>query len=173
MCPRKTARLADSNLKGKPSMMPVHTILHPTDFSRSSRPALELATTLARDQGARLIIVHVMPEPTGETEQYRDAVAQRWNELLEIKPADPRVQAEHRLERGVTVSEILRVARETKAGMIVMGTHGRKGWSRRLLGSDAETVLRLAPCPVVTVKIPADEAALAADEKAETAVVTH
>jgi nucleotide-binding universal stress UspA family protein len=61
---------------------------------------------------------------------------------------------EHRLEEGEPAAQILRVAKETKAGLIVMGTHGRTGLERILLGSVAEKVLRKAVCPVLTVRIP-------------------
>jgi len=65
---------------------------------------------------------------------------------------------EHRLEEGDTAKVILDVALEIGAGLIVMGTHGRTGLGRLLLGSVAEQVLRKAPCPVLTAKFPLAEA---------------
>jgi nucleotide-binding universal stress UspA family protein len=61
---------------------------------------------------------------------------------------------EHQLAEGDTAREILEVAREHGAGLIVMGTHGRTGLGRLLLGSVAEQVLRQSSCPVLTVKFP-------------------
>src|SRR5262249_33247405 len=67
-------------------------------------------------------------------------------------PAEVRV--EHRLAEGDAAAEILRVARETNCDLVVMGTHGRKGLGRLLMGSVAEQVVRKAPCPVLTLKTP-------------------
>jgi nucleotide-binding universal stress UspA family protein len=138
-------------------MTPAHTILHPTDFSDTARHALDLAGRLAWQRGARLIIVHVMPYLPDEIDSFANrspegVIAQRWEELLRVRPDDPRVNVEHRLERGDAAFEIVRLARETKAGLIVMGTHGRTG--RRLPGSVVEDVLRAAPCPVLTIQAP-------------------
>src|SRR5262249_26695175 len=70
---------------------------------------------------------------------------------------------------GRVVSEILRYARDKHVGAIVIGTHGRSGWSRALIGSVAEGVVRLAPCPVLTVP-PAEAAAVS---EPTTAIATH
>ena len=59
---------------------------------------------------------------------------------------------EHRLEEGDPATMILNVAQETGAGLIVMGTHGRTGLERLLMGSVAEQVMRKAPCPVLTMR---------------------
>jgi nucleotide-binding universal stress UspA family protein len=75
--------------------------------------------------------------------------------IEQLRPRDPQVQVEHRLVEGDAAAEIVRAARETKSDVIVLGTHGRRGFRRLVLGSVAEKVLRLAPCPVVTVKGPA------------------
>jgi len=69
------------------------------------------------------------------------------------------VRMERRLEQGDATTEILRVAREESADLIVMGTHGRTGLGRLLMGSVAEQVMRRAPCPVLTVKSPVPETA--------------
>lgn len=76
------------------------------------------------------------------------------NQLLQLKPPDPKVSVEHRLVKGDAATEIVNPAAETKADVIVMGSHGRTGLGRLLLGSVAENVMRKAPCPVVTVKPP-------------------
>ena len=75
-------------------------------------------------------------------------------ELSRLQPRDPKVRVEHLLQAGEPVEEILRVAREGPCDLIVMGTHGRTGLSRLLMGSVAEAVVRTASCPVVTIKSP-------------------
>jgi nucleotide-binding universal stress UspA family protein len=129
-------------------MLPIRTVLYPSDFSESSNFAFPLACTLARDYDARLVVAHVadriMPSYT------RGEIIP----LPELVPRDPKVRVEHRLAAGDAATEILRLAKETQADVIVMGTHGRTGLARVLMGSVAEQIVRKAPCPVVTVKIP-------------------
>lgn len=143
-------------------MLAIDTILYPTDFSETSRYAFQLASSLAREHGARVIALHVMPPlqsvnlegmpaspalPVGYQEDLE-------NKLREFSTASTQVQVEPRLEEGFAATEIVRVAREIPCDLIVMGTHGRTGLGRLLLGSVAEQVLRKAPCPVLTVKAP-------------------
>jgi len=141
-------------------MAPIHTILHPTDFSDRSAYALRLACSLARDYVARLVVLHVVEPPPPPYDQgvmlpmpeHVEDEARADLERLAV-PAD-NVRAERRLEKGDPVAETLRVARELHADLIVMGTHGRTGLSRLLMGSVAEHVVRRATCPVLTVKTP-------------------
>jgi nucleotide-binding universal stress UspA family protein len=77
---------------------------------------------------------------------------------------------ERRLEEGLAVTEVLRVAQEVNADLIVMGTHGRTGLARLLMGSVAEQVLRKALCPVLTVKTPFPATTSPADAALEAAV---
>jgi nucleotide-binding universal stress UspA family protein len=141
-------------------MLPVHTILHPTDFSEQSGHAFEPAGALARDYGARLIVLHVAEPPFlihGETllppdPEILSGEAKAQLDRLEVPVAN--VRAERRLKEGDPAAEILRAAREALADLIVMGTHGRTGLVRLLMGSVAEQVVRKAPCPVLTVKTP-------------------
>jgi nucleotide-binding universal stress UspA family protein len=132
-------------------MLPIQTILHPTDFSQRSHHALELAFALARDCGARLIILHVMPVPIQQKRLYREEME---GELLGMRVPDPQVRVERRLEEGDPATQILRVAQETNCDLIVMGSHGRTGLDRLLMGSVAEEVVRRASCAVLTVKAP-------------------
>jgi nucleotide-binding universal stress UspA family protein len=74
--------------------------------------------------------------------------------LMATKPTAEGVDIEHRLVSGEPAKEILRLARDEDVELIVMGTHGRTGVMRALLGSVAEEVLRHATCPVLTVKVP-------------------
>lgn len=149
--------------------MNAHKILYPTDFSTLGHAALELATSLARDRGAKLLIVHIEEPPTayGGGEMYYGIDMPDRNELgrmlAEVVPADPSVGFEHRLLIGSPATSIVYLAEQEGVDMIVMPTHGRTGLSRLLMGSVAEEVVRKAKCPVLTVK-----AAAAALEKAAT-----
>ena len=141
-------------------MLSIRRIVHPTDFSELSRPAFELACALARDYGAKLVVLHVSPPPpVGVVEGITVELPTGWEEqvraqLDRIKPADTRVRVAHRMEQGDAAREIVRAAAETKADLIVLGTHGRSGLARVLMGSVAEAVMRKAPCPVLTVRAP-------------------
>ncbi|HLW67649.1 MAG TPA: universal stress protein [Gemmataceae bacterium] len=140
-------------------MFPIHTILHPTDFSERSANALQLACALACDYGARIVILHVVAPPAviyGEGIVPPDpnespAKAREQIERLEIPAAS---RAERRVEEGDPALKILDVAGEINADLIVMGTHGRTGLGRLLMGSVAEEVVRRAVCPVLTVTNP-------------------
>lgn len=142
-------------------MLAIRTILHPTDFSQHSTYAYGLASALARDYGARLIVLHVVPEPTpvyGEgvvipanPEVFRIEAREQ---LERLASPGPEVAVEHRLEDGDPATGILHAAREAGADLIVMATHGRTGLERLLMGSVAEQVVRKAVCPVLTVKAP-------------------
>lgn len=148
-------------------MLAIRRILHPTDFSDLSRPAFELACSLARDYGAELVVCHVCPLPVvGVVDGITVDLPTGWREqsqarLEQVRPADSRVAVAHRMADGDAVREIVKAAGDVKADLIVMGTHGRGGLSRVLMGSTAEGVMRKAPCPVLTVKTPLpDEPAL-------------
>ena len=135
-------------------------ILFPTDFSHCGDAALEMATSLARDSGATLLIVHVEEPPVayGGGEMYYgipDPATEDLKQMLsEVKPADPSVPYEHRLVTGDPSSVIVRLAKEEDVDMIVLGTHGRTGFTRLLMGSVSEAVVRRASCPVLTYKQP-------------------
>jgi nucleotide-binding universal stress UspA family protein len=141
-------------------MLPIRTIVHPTDFSANSQCAWEMACALARDYGARLLLVHVEPPLPSfaelgavPPEPFDRRALER--KLAQIKPTDSHVPVVARtLLIGDETSEINRFAEENHADLIVMGTHGRTGLGRLLMGSVAESVLRQAPCPVLTIKTP-------------------
>jgi len=159
-------------------MLPIHTILHPTDFSKQSEFAFQLACALARDYEAELFVVHVVTPPVViygegvlpvEPEVYQEELREKLNRL---HAEEPGVRVVHRLVEGQPVDEILHLAREIGCDLIVMGTHGRTGLGRMLMGSVAEKVVRMAPCPVVTVREPstlAERAPAAARPTAATA----
>jgi nucleotide-binding universal stress UspA family protein len=142
-------------------MWPIKTILLPTDFSEPSQAALRLASSFAREQGARLVILHVTVVPDAAYEGYgapglpllRDEyLAKEQQGLEKVQPVDPQIKFERRVEEGDPATEILRVASEIGAGLIVMGTHGRGGLQHVLMGSVAEQVVRKAKCPVLTLR---------------------
>ncbi len=137
------------------------TIVVATDFSDGSKRALEYASTSAKTTGAKLLIAHVRSIPdledgegmlhAGVDRDNDDALQSR---LQSIEPDIDGVAFEHRLLRGNAAQEIIRLAKDENAALIVMGTHGRTGLMRLLMGSVAEEVVRQAPCPVLTIKIP-------------------
>jgi nucleotide-binding universal stress UspA family protein/CBS domain-containing protein len=146
------------------SMLPIRCILHPTDFSKPSEYAFRLACSLARDHGGQLLVLHIV-EP--QVAVYGDVMVPQPNavllkeareKLLEVKGPAQIVGVSHRVEVGLPAEQILRVAKESQCDMIVMGTHGRRGLSRLLVGSVAEQVTRQSLCPVVIVKTPILEA---------------
>src|SRR5262245_49515836 len=107
-------------------MLSVSTILHPTDFSSHSHNAFWVACALSRDYRARLTVLHVMPARTteilalaqlglGETGNIKENL---WSTLQRLQP-DSAISVEHRLEDGEPVTEILRVAQESQADLIV------------------------------------------------------
>jgi nucleotide-binding universal stress UspA family protein len=138
--------------------MNAQKILYPTDFSTMGQTALEMATSLARDRGAKLVIVHVEEPPVayGGGEFYYGIEEPNREELkrmlAEVVPADPAVPYEQRLMIGSPATAIIEMARRENVEMIVMATHGRTGLTRLLMGSIAEEVVRKAECPVLVVK---------------------
>jgi nucleotide-binding universal stress UspA family protein len=135
------------------------TILHPTDFSPGAAPAFRYACELAGDYDARLVVVYVL-EPglpmVGEgglvPTDLPEIRAAAEREFDALQPTVPGVRLGKLIREGSAPATILAAAREVRADLIVMGTHGRTGLGRLLLGSVAEEVVRKAPCPVLTVK---------------------
>jgi nucleotide-binding universal stress UspA family protein len=138
----------------------VKVILHPTDFSANSRAATGIARSLARDFGARLLILNVAAPavlidgtmaPQVDTNVCRQALEELRTRL---DGPDLKYPVLSKLTLGLDREEILRTAEEIGCDMIVMGTHGRTGLSRLLMGSVAEAVLPRARCPVMVVRTP-------------------
>jgi type II secretory ATPase GspE/PulE/Tfp pilus assembly ATPase PilB-like protein len=134
-------------------------ILVPTDYSNCSIAALKQAGALARGADGMLLIMHVVENgsvPDLKTEQ--DPTHQEMANLLQsFSESNPPLRYEERHVEGIPVSAILSVATEEKADLIVMGTSGRSGLKRLILGSVAEEVTRRAPCPVLTLKAQKEE----------------
>jgi nucleotide-binding universal stress UspA family protein len=142
-------------------MFQPHLILHPTDFSSPAQDALGVAADLARQYGATLLILHVAdtlgPEKLTfaevatqlEPESYRQRLER---ELRTLAPPPTGIPTRHLLAEGNPAKEISRIAKEQGCDLIVLGTQGRGGLEHLLLGSTAERVVHLAPCPVLVTK---------------------
>jgi nucleotide-binding universal stress UspA family protein len=152
-------------------------ILSPTDFSERSEATQQVARSLARDLGARLVVFHVAPmsirmdgsfTPDIDPGFCRDALDGLRRRL---DGPDLKYPVEARLGRGDAAHEILEMARELGCDLIVMGTHGRSGLCRALMGSVAEYVLTRADCPVIVVKTPQGAATPAAGRRAVATVL--
>ena len=124
--------------------MNIRDIVFATDFSEPSEAAGRIARELALELGARLHIVHV-------TSPGRDPGAGALTLAEAAQRIGKGLPTETSLLSGLPAREIVCYARDKQAGIIVVGTHGRTGASRFLLGSVAEAVIRLAPCLVLTV----------------------
>jgi nucleotide-binding universal stress UspA family protein len=150
-------------------MLGIHTILHPTDFSPASSAAFHVACALARDYTARLVVLHVKPPDLIYGDGYvlpphpEVVRVELQGQLNRLQAPDPAVPLERVLKEGDVVREILHAAGEVHADLLVLGTHGRTGVGRLLMGSIAEAVLRRAPCPVLTVRSGLPEAAAATE----------
>ncbi len=158
-------------------MISLKRILMATDFSDYSKEALDYAVYLAKTIGADLYLLHVYEIPMlvipGETLSVRTEVYEWLGDLKEDTAKSLEAQADKVRHQGVQVHpilkeghpfrEILNVAQEISADLIVLGTHGRTGLPHVLLGSVAERVVRKASCPVFTVR----PKALAPEKKTE------
>jgi nucleotide-binding universal stress UspA family protein len=138
-----------------------YRIVVPTDFSDCSEEAWRLARRVAA-AGGELVLLHVLSEAPLYRESLTTDVhavydgARRWAETaLEERVAAARTEglsARAALRSGVAYREIVALATDERADLIVIGTHGRGGMDRALLGSVADRVVRLAPCAVMTIR---------------------
>lgn len=141
------------------------TILLATDFSDTSQQAAEYALDLARSFEARLLVLHVINEPVDlrgfyvphisfeQLEKEIETGAARMLEAFCAEQFGDYGAVETALATGVPFEEILRMAEERSADLIVIGTHGRTGLDHLIFGSTAERVVRSASCPVMTVRV--------------------
>lgn len=139
-------------------------ILLPTDFSECSARAARVARKMAERFGARVVVLHVLDEPLALDPMFRGDVP------VELLRARMEQFAQENMDAflaahfsgfenfdtifasGVPYREIVRKAREIGADLIVIGTHGRTGVEHVLFGSTAEKVVRMGPCPVLSVR---------------------
>ena len=140
--------------------MNARRILFATDFSESSDGAAQYAVSLACEAGASLYVVHVVEppaygpsDPGGLIDQNASLLKQMLDEII---PDDVELPHESHTLVGDPATEIVRYADEEHVELIVIGTHGRAGPTRVLMGSVAESVMRRSSCPVLTIKQPAN-----------------
>lgn len=135
-------------------------ILHPTDFSKNSAPALKHAGAFAKHFGAELHLLYVIqdsfvmanPPLAGFIPQeYRDEIRNQLKLELDKLVTDTDIVVVSKVVKGSTFVEIIRYARENSIDLIVMGTHGRTGLMNLLIGSVAENVVRKSHTPVMTI----------------------
>ena len=143
--------------------MKANRILCPVDFSESSDAALDLASKLARENGAKLFIVHVEENPAvvhpGLFGGLPPATWKEKHKLSKTLPSATEVRFEHDLLVGDPAEEIVAFAKRKDVDLIVMGSHGLTGIIRILMGSVAEGVVRRSPVPVLTLKANANKLA--------------
>jgi nucleotide-binding universal stress UspA family protein len=138
-------------------------ILHPTDYSACSAYAFQIASDLASQHQAKLLILHVAETLGPENVTFGEAVSQlepaAYRRRLEADirqrmPSPAGVTVEYILAEGDIAQEIPRQAKERNCDLIVMGTHSRTGLTRLFMSSTAEKVIQHAPCPVLVAKAP-------------------
>jgi len=146
--------------------MEIKSILFPTDFSEGSAEALKYAVEFANRYGAKLYVLHVIYDVAKASGWYvphvsMDAIykdiqegAKKELDNFGVKELGGLKSIERIVQTGVPYQEIMNCAVKNKIDMIIIGTHGRTGIDRILFGSTAAQVVRNAPCPVLTVRIP-------------------
>jgi universal stress protein A len=137
--------------------MEIRHILAPTDFSAPASQAVTAAYELAQTFGAKLSLLHVIEVPAYAIEvalPLEDLERDARRELARLLPeADAaHVEVTRLVNMGVPYQRIVETATTEQVNLIVMATHGRTGLSHLVLGSVAERVVRLAPCPVLTIR---------------------
>lgn len=140
-------------------MLPIAAVLHPTDFSDRSAAAFHVARALARDYGATLHLLHVVPYTSfaaleGASGDIPDQEREAKERLHQLAADAPGVPVETAVVLGQPGEDTVAFAAKRNVDLIVLGTHGHTGLSRLLMGSVAEHVLRHAQCPVLTVRKP-------------------
>lgn len=144
----------------------IRRIMHPSDFSPTSAGAFLKAVQLAQRDRAELLLVHVLgpiapimgddyvaaPRMYVDLQRSSRAVASKEIDKLVTKAKQGGVHARELLLEGNPAREIVRAAKSKHCDMIVMGTHGRTGFAKFLIGSVAQRVIAMAPCPVLTVR---------------------
>lgn len=143
------------------SKLPFSHLLCPVDFSRSSLAALQFAFSIAQEAGARLTLLGVFewgdaPKHPGDTTEFRGRwEAETLRELNALVPPDVRnwCTVEAAAAFGRAADQILTLAAADRADLIVMGVQGRTALDMALFGSTANQVVRLASCPVLTLRV--------------------
>ncbi len=145
--------------------MKMRRVLHATDFSAASSRAFKRAVDIAKASGAELLLVHVLPsvfpvvaDGYVSPQVYEDLEAatradgQKRLDRLARRARASGARVKSLLLEGAPHERIAQAARARKADMVVIGTHGRTGFAKLVLGSVASRVLAISPCPVLTVR---------------------
>jgi len=148
--------------EGRKQSVDVRNVLVPVDFSENAEAAAQYASDLAQTFGAKLHLMHVIEPasfvndlsnvPFTLSDKQLEATAMTDLEALSTRFIDPGVQASWVVKRGKGYLEIVKAAKELKADMIVISTHGYTGLKHTIMGSTAERVVRHAPCPVLVLR---------------------
>ena len=155
----RPARMRAKELTAVPGLS-LRILLVPVDFSAASFKALDFAVELAKPFGASVELLHVL-DPMYAPGQFnapklrqlrREAGEDAKRRLAKVARRDPNGRLRHAVLNGVPYSVIVEKAARIKASMIVMGSRGRTGLGRFLVGSVAEKVIRHAQCPVLIVR---------------------
>jgi nucleotide-binding universal stress UspA family protein len=151
-------------------MIKIEKILFPTDFSEHSKHAFGYALSFAKEYGARLYMLHVVEDIQYLANAYMFDVPmmpsfadmeqnrlKEMQEFIEREVTDSDIEIEKVIRHGRPFIEILNTAKEESVDLIVIATHGRGGLEHALFGSVAEKVVRKAPCPVLSIRLPGHE----------------
>ncbi|GAX60699.1 universal stress protein UspA and related nucleotide-binding proteins [Candidatus Scalindua japonica] len=151
-------------------MIKLERILFPTDFSSTAEHALKYALTFASEHKAKLFVMHVIPNPdspvvfgedgesvTPPSFERMEAKAKKSMEQLIPERYAKELEIENIIVQGGPLKEILKCVKKFNIDLLTMASHGRKGISHMLMGSLAEKVVQMAPCPVLTIKHPEHE----------------
>ena len=135
--------------------MNVKRIVFPTDFSSAGNEAMKMVIPMARKANARVFVIHVDETPLavdGGHVYFGEMDHAMQERMTAVTPDCKSIFFEYRLLTGNPAEKIVEFAKQVEADLVIMGTHGRTGLERVLLGSVAEGVVRAAPCSVLTYK---------------------
>ena len=159
-----SAMLGTYGLEEETVTMEIRHVLAPTDFSEFSLRAIEYAFAWAVKFRAKLLLLHVVELPAYSMQPYTtaDLIPALLEELereatmqlaqLLPDPGAANIEVTRCVEVGVPYEKIIETAAHEQVDLIVMATHGRTGLSHFIMGSVAERVVHLAPCPVLTMR---------------------
>ena len=147
-------------------MLPIKSILCPTDFSPPSQVAIKAAVELASHFAAEICLVHVIPPiPLPSSDPAYDFELPEYEKVLHSDAAQKlsalrdevvsgKLSVRTLIGHGPAADEIVLIAAKEQVDLIVIATHGTTGWRHLVFGSVAEKVVRLSPCPVLTIRAP-------------------
>ena len=149
----------------KETVIQIHTMLLPTDFSPSAERACQQGFALAAREQAQVLLLHVLSSSNlafGDTPlpmraQLENEMCAEAEQRLKVLAASQTVPVETLVVLGHPTAEICRIAQERETDLIVMSTHGRTGLAHLFIGSVAERVVRHAPCSVLIIRTPQQE----------------